>query len=97
MSLNRAQVTPYHDRAMKPAPGKHVEWVDHEAVVLDTESREIHYLNPPAAVAYALILEHGFEEAMGRLKDSYGTESKFEEDVAELLNEMVEVGLLVDD
>ena len=82
---------------MKPAPGKHVEWVDHEAVVLDSESRQIHYLNPPAAVAYALILEHGYDEAMDRLKDSYGTESKFEEDVAVLVDEMVEMGLLVDD
>jgi len=81
---------------MKPAPGKHVEWVDQEAVVLDTESREIHYLNPPAAVAYALILEHGYEEAMGRLKQSFGTETVFEKDVAALVDDMVEMGLLVE-
>jgi hypothetical protein len=85
----------FYDQAMKPAPGKHVEWVDQEAVVLDTESREIHYLNPPAAVAYALILEHGYDEAMAQLKQSFGTESDFEKEVAALVDEMVERGLLV--
>ncbi len=86
----------FYDQAMKPAPGKHVEWVDHEAVVLDTESREIHYLNPPAAVAYALILEHGFDEALERLKHSFGTETDFDKDVAALVDDMVEMGLLVE-
>jgi len=81
---------------MKPAPGKHIEWVDQEAVVLDTKSREIHYLNPPAAVAYALILEHGYDEALGRLKHFFGTETAFEEDVAALVDDMVEKGLLVE-
>ena len=81
---------------MRPARGKHVEWVDQEAVVLDTESREVHYLNPPAAVAYALILEHGYDEAMGRLKLSFGSESDFENDVATLVDDLMEKGLLVD-
>ena len=43
--------------SMRPADGKHVEWIDDEAVVLDPSTEELHYLNGPAALVYALILE----------------------------------------
>ena len=74
----------------------HVEWVDNEAVVLDPESSELHYLNTPAALVFALIQEHGFEGGLRALHDSQGVSAE-DQEIQELLGEMVEKGLLVDD
>lgn len=61
---------------MRPDPAYHVEWVEDEAVILDTRMHELHYLNAAAAYVYALILEHGFDAAMADLR------SRFEEDTS---------------
>jgi hypothetical protein len=81
---------------MQPAQGLHVEWVDDEAVVLDPDSHELHYLNTSAALVYALILEHGYETAMRRLKADYRNASGFDKEVELLVEDLVGKGLLVD-
>ena len=81
---------------MRPAPGIHVEWVDDEAVALDTGTDRLHYLNPPAALVYALILEHGYEEALRRLRPTTQGDDSGDRELAELLDRMVDLGLLVD-
>jgi hypothetical protein len=78
------------------APGLHVEWVGDEAVVLDTDTKELHYLNTPAAIAFALIEEKGYPEALAQLRARFTGET-IDEDVEKLVAEMVERGLLVDD
>jgi PqqD family protein of HPr-rel-A system len=82
---------------MRPAPQMHVEWVDDEAVVLDSESGQVHYLNSSAAFVYASILEHGFDEAVARLERSQGTSPGFPEQLSTFLDEMKEKGLILDD
>ncbi len=81
---------------MRAAPDMHVEWVDDEAVVLNPETGQIHYLNAPAALMYALILEHGYEGALSELQGSFGTE-RVGEDVTALTEDMVTRGLLLDE
>jgi hypothetical protein len=80
---------------MHPPPDIHVEWIDDEAVVLDSGTHRLHYLNPPAALLYALILEHGYEPALQELRGRAG--SSIDDDLPALLENMVERGLLVDD
>lgn len=70
-----------------------MEWVDDEAVVLNSETGEVHYLNPPAALAFALIQEHGFEQARARLSEMI-KEDSFEEEFEQLVADMLEKGLL---
>lgn len=82
---------------MKPAEGLHVEWVDDEAVVLDTTSSQLHYLNPPAALVYALILEHGYESALEELRRTRGGNPQMNEELDTLLKDMTSKGILVDD
>jgi len=82
--------------SMRPADGKHVEWIDDEAVVLDPSTEELHYLNAPAALLYALILEHGFDRGLEELRGIYGAESEVEEGIAECLEGLADKGLLVD-
>ena len=74
----------------------HVEWVDNEAVVLDPETSELHYLNAPAALVFALIQEHGFEGGLRALHGAQGVTAE-DREVKELLDDMIEKGLLVDD
>ena len=81
---------------MHPAPGIHVEWVDDEAVALDTTTNRLHYLNPPAALVYALILEHGYQGALDRLSALMHEGKEVREDLPELIGNMVELGLLVE-
>lgn len=73
----------------------HVEWVDNEAVVLDPESGQLHYLNPPAALFYALVLEHGYEAGLEELKRTV-PESSDGDELSVLLDQMLERGLLLD-
>ncbi len=81
---------------MKPAPDMHVEWVDDEAVVLNPETGQIHYLNAPAALMYALILEHGYEGALAELQGTFGPE-RVGGDIPALTEDMVTRGLLIDE
>ncbi len=74
----------------------HVEWVDNEAVILDPQTSELHYLNTPAALVFALIQEHGWEGGLKALRESQGVSGE-DDEVKELLDEMVEKGLVVDD
>jgi hypothetical protein len=78
------------------APGLHVEWVGDEAVVLDTQTKELHYLNTTAAIAFALIEEKGYPEALAELRTRFTGET-VDEDVEKLVADMVAKGLLVDD
>ena len=81
---------------MRAADNRTIEWVDDEAVVLDPETGELHYLNAPAALIFGLILEHGFEGAMEQARTMFSGEPAFEKDLPGLLEDMVERGLLVD-
>lgn len=82
--------------SVRAAEGMHVEWVDDEAVLLNPETGQIHYLNPAAALVYALILEHGYGGAMQELDRNFGAE-RVSTDVAALTEDMVAKGILVDD
>ena len=82
--------------SMHPADGKHVEWIDDEAVVLDPSTEELHYLNGPAALVYALILEHGFDRGMEEVRSIYGAESEIEKGIEDCLEGLADKGLLVD-
>jgi hypothetical protein len=81
---------------MRPADGKHVEWIDDEAVVLDPSTEELHYLNGPAALVYALILEHGFDRGLEEVRSIYGADSEIEKGISECLEGLADKGLLVD-
>lgn len=73
-----------------------MEWVDDEAVVLDPESGELHYLNGPAALIYALIAEQGYDGALAELGDRFTTEPDLKEQIDDVVKDMVEKGLLID-
>ena len=79
---------------MEAAEGVHVEWVGGEAVVLDRDTGDLHYLNPPAALAWALIQEHGFEGGVEELRRTYPDAPG--EDLDGLIEDMIERGLLVE-
>lgn len=82
---------------MRVADGKHVEWVDQEAVILDSESGDLHYLNGPAAKVYALMAEYGYDKGLEELAKQHGSEPHFKEELDDVLGDMVDKGLLVDD
>jgi hypothetical protein len=82
---------------MRAVDGVHVEWVDDEAVVLDPSTGQLHYLNPPAALFLALVLEHGYQRALTELSSTYENEQDFDEQLNEMIEQMKEGGLLVDD
>ena len=79
---------------MDVVEGLHVEWVEEEAVVLDTVRGVMHYLNPPAAYVYALIQEYGYHEAMTRLENGFDESAGIRRNLRSLLDEMVSKGLL---
>jgi hypothetical protein len=82
---------------MRLADGKHVEWVDEEAVVLDSDTGDLHYLNGPAAKVYALIGEYGYDKGLQELQKLHGQQPNFQAELDDVLKDMVEKGLLVDD
>jgi len=83
---------------MRAAPGIHVEWVDDEAVALNPENGRIHYLNPAAALFYALVLENGYEGAMRELRKNYKVRfRKKKKELEFLIHNMKEQGLLIDE
>jgi hypothetical protein len=82
---------------MRVAPDLHVEWVEEEAVVLDTATGHLHYLNAAAALGFALILEHGIDGAASELRSNHATDpGQVDEEFSELVAELAEKGLLVD-
>lgn len=82
---------------MKVSPGIHIEWVDTEAVVLDNENSLLHHLNPPAALALALIEEYGYEEGVRMLEERHGGDRTTKEEISDLLLTLVSQGLLVNE
>lgn len=82
---------------MKASPDFHVEWVGEEAVVLNPATGELHYLNPPAALTYALILEHGYKGALQQLRRSHGVRRWRDRSLKLYIQGLVEKGLLIDD
>ena len=82
---------------MRAADGMYVEWVDDEAVVLDAATGKLHYLNPPAALFYALVLEHGFEPAVERVRQMYDGDRSTDEELSQMIEQMSENGLLTDE
>jgi len=82
---------------MRVVEGMHVEWVDDEAVALDPSTGQLHYLNPPAAVFLALMLEHGYQRALTEFRSTYEDEADFDEELTQMIEQMKEGGLLVDD
>ena len=87
----------FYTRPVKSRPGLHVEWVDDEAVVLDEESTRLHYLNSAAAAVFALIAEFGFDQAVERVRASFGDKPFENGEFDALVADMVDKGLLVDD
>ena len=77
---------------MEATPGMHVEWVGDEAVVLDPSNGHVHYLNPPSALFYGLVLEHGFDGALDRLRTLHPEAP--EDDIHEIVEQMTAAGLL---
>ncbi len=84
-------------RTVKVADTMYVEWVEGEAVVLDRESGELHYLNGTAALVFALIQEHGFDGAMEEVRSRFGSTEQVQGDLDGLVSDMKEKGILVDD
>ncbi len=75
----------------------YVEWVEGEAVVLNRDSGELHYLNGPAALVFALIQEHGYEGALREVYERFGTADGMREELDELIKDMLEKQILVDE
>lgn len=73
----------------------HVEWIDDEAVALDSTTSDVHYLNPTAAIVLALIQEHGYAAGLAEVRHLYGDEPQVREELPRLLEEMAEKGILV--
>ena len=80
---------------MRPAPELHVEWVENEAVILDPRTKQLHYLTPPAAVAFALIGELGYDAGITELRKRHGNAPAFEDDLDALLRNFTSRGLLI--
>ena len=80
---------------MNLAPHLHVEWVEDEAVVLDPDTQQLHYLSPPAALAYALIGELGYDQGIEELRARHGKAPTFEGDLKALIKELTTRGILV--
>jgi hypothetical protein len=81
---------------MRPAPHLHIEWVEDEAVVLDPDTGDVHHLNPTAAFAYALIIEHGFDEGMRKLTESTDDAEQTAR-FGTMVEEFTAKGLVIDD
>ena len=65
-----------------------------EAVVLNRGTGDLHYLNPPAALAWALIQEHGYERGMAELRRM--NPDAHSDELNGLIREMIERGLLLE-
>jgi hypothetical protein len=79
------------------APGRYVEWIADEAIVLEPDTGRLHYLNAPAALMYGLIAEFGYAAAVVEFKHRTKSASGADEALAELVAAMLEKRLAVDD
>lgn len=86
-----------YDFPMRATPGMKVEWVDEEAVVMDPRSGKIHYLNPPAALFYALVLDRGYRAAVKEMRRRYEMGKKDRRTLRRLVDDLRVVGLLSDE
>lgn len=75
----------------------HVEWIEGEAVALDSKTSQLHYLNGPAALILALVTEYGHNRALEELGRSHAGVQEMDAQLPALLTDMVERGLLLDD
>lgn len=82
---------------MKAADGVHVEWVEGEAVVLDPQTGELHYLNESSALLFALIQEKGSQAAVAEIKSRFPGEPDIGSQLDRAIADMVEKGLLVNE
>lgn len=78
---------------MRLAANAHIEWVDDEAVVLDQETGQLHYLNSSAALILAVVLEHG-GKALEKLIELQGDREDIRNEYNNLIEQMVEKKLL---
>lgn len=82
---------------MRAAPGLHIEWVDEEGVVLDPATGKIHYLNPTAALFFALVLEHGYDSAISQIRKKHRIRFRRKKELRALIDAMSDKGLLIDE
>ena len=75
----------------------HVEWVGDEAVVLDTDTGRIHYLNSSAALTYALIMEMGLKPAVRHLRRTKRVSWGNRKELKALIVDLQARGLLTED
>lgn len=77
--------------------GIHVQWVEQEAVVLNEETGEVHYLNPQSALIYALVLEYGMPAAVTHARVHIDApDAQVTEDVQRVIRTLIEKGLLAE-
>lgn len=82
---------------MQLADGVHIQWIGDEAVALNEQSGHLHYLNSMAALILATVLEHGEKEGAVILAKAYGDQRPIAEDMATVLGELRDKGLLIED
>jgi len=82
---------------MRANPQVHVEWIEGEAVALDSKTSQLHYLNGPAALVLALVTEYGYDQALEELGRSHADAQGMNEDLPALFTDMLERGLLLDE
>ena len=74
-----------------------MQWVEDEAVVLDGESNELHYLNPQSALLYALLLEFGMPQAIGEaLRRIENPPEEAQEELKRLVSSFIDKGILAE-
>ena len=78
---------------MRLAANAHIEWVDDEAVVLNQETGQLHYLNSSAAVILAVVIEYD-DQALDKLIELYGDNPEMREEYGKVLGDLVEKNLL---
>jgi hypothetical protein len=78
-------------------PGIHVQWVNDEAVVLNEDTSELHYLNPQSALMYALVLEYGMPEAVTKACERMeGPADQITDEMNKVVGSFIEKGLLAE-
>lgn len=81
---------------LRASSSLYVEWVEDEAVVLDTGTQQIHHLNPPAALVLALVQELGYDDALVELRHRVIGDEKLDEELPALIEQLKEMGILID-
>ena len=81
---------------MRLASSIHIEWIDQEAVVLDEETGQLHYLNTSAALSLALVLEHGKEGALSALLRDQEDNSSITDEFTRVIDDLMQKNILTD-